>query len=193
MHPCPTCKVPLHGYEETCPSCGTRQHVRSSSKMFGGQTQQAPGVNPMPFIVAFVLVAIGLVGATQVSWVGQLMRRGPVAEDPLEKMTMPQARQIIQSKVNEGLTAVGSVGKFTWTYQGQPSDINAPGPVELSIETALADPTQRKAIIDPIKDYMAKAQIPTLTMNDTKSHATWTYSVSMQSAPSEGEGETPAQ
>ncbi|MBX9695918.1 MAG: hypothetical protein K2Z81_26265 [Cyanobacteria bacterium] len=55
--------------------------------------------------------------------------------------------------------------------------MNSPGPVELTVNTKLADPNSRRQIIDPIKDLMHKAQIPSLVMNDEKSHATWTYTV----------------
>ena len=55
------------------------------------------------------------------------------------------------------------------------------GPWEMTIDTKLADPNQRKAVIDPIKQYMDKAKIPTLIMHDAKSRATWTYSVSLSS------------
>ena len=59
--------------------------------------------------------------------------------------------------------------------------------VELVVDTSLQDKNQRTGIIDPIKPYMEKAQVMTLTMNDKRSHATWTYTV--QPAPSTPEPE----
>lgn len=187
MHDCPTCKVPLHDHEEVCPSCGTKQHVRRGSKLLQGQPgYQKPKVNMVPFVVTAIVVGVIGIFAAQTSWIGQLQRRGPVQEDPLEKMTVGDARNLIETKITEGLTAVGATGKFNYKSAGQPATKATTGPLELEIETALTDKNQRHAIIDPIKDYMEKAQIPTLVMNDTKAHATWTYTVSApppQSAP----------
>ncbi|HEY9787031.1 MAG TPA: hypothetical protein V6D17_16685 [Candidatus Obscuribacterales bacterium] len=194
MHKCPTCKVPLHGYEEVCPSCGTKQHIRKSYKSFGG-VPQAPGINPVPIVVIVIgLIIVGVV-SMQGSWIGQVMRRGEVQEDPLSKITYLQARDIIESKITEGLAAVNAKGKFSWTSGGAPSDKTQDKPLELNVETSLQDKEQRRQIIDPVKDYMAPAKIPTLTMNDKKSGAQWTYSVqlptnteqSSDSMPTEGQ------
>jgi hypothetical protein len=187
MHDCANCRVPLHGHEEVCPSCGAKQIVRQStfsSDRFA--TQKEPSINVVPIIIAIVVVGIGIFAAMQVSWVGQVMNRGPVAEDPMEKMTYTEARQIIESKITQGLAAVGAKGKFSWTASGQPVDKNADQMVELDIQTRLKDKEQRKAIIDPIKEFMAKAKIPTLTMTDSKSRATWTYTCNIP-APVEEE------
>jgi hypothetical protein len=51
----------------------------------------------------------------------------------------------------------------------------------LTVDTSLADKNARQQIIDPIKDYMERAKIPTLTMNDAKSHSTWTYTCQLRS------------
>ncbi len=181
MHKCPTCKVPLHGWEEECPSCGTKQVVRDRKKSFGGQ--QAPGVNPLPFVVGIFVCGIALAIALNGSWIGQVMRRGPEPEDPLGGVTQIQARQLIEQRITEGLTAVGAKAKFSWTVGGQPGDINSPNPIELTVDTSLADRNSRQQIINPIKDYMERAKIPTLTMNDAKSHSTWTYTCQLR-APS---------
>ncbi len=181
MHKCPTCKVPLHGWEENCPSCGTKQVVRDSKRSFGGQ--QAPGVNPLPFVVGVLIIGVVLIFALNGSWIGQVMRRGPEPQDPLGGINSVQARQLIQQKITEGLTAVGAKGKFSWTSGGQPGDLNSPNPVELTVDTSLSDPNARRQIIDPIKEYMERAKLPTLTMNDSRSHATWTYTCALP-APS---------
>ncbi len=179
MHKCPTCKVPLHGWEENCPSCGTKQVVRDSKRSYGGP--QTPGVNPLPFVLGFFVVGIVAVIAMNGSWIGQVMRRGPEPQDPLGGVTQLQARQLIEQRISEGLSSVGAKGKFSWTVAGQPGDINSPNPIELTVDTSLADKNARQQIIDPIKDYMERAKIPTLTMNDAKSHSTWTYTCQLRS------------
>lgn len=179
MHDCPTCRVPLHGHEEVCPSCGTKQRVkRSYSGLLGGDgTPKKPPVNIVPFVVVIFVVGIALMAMTQSSWIGQLQKRGPVQVDPMDKISWMEARQMLYTRIDEGLKAVGATGKYTWASGGNPADINTPGPVELTIDTELADPNSRRQIIDPHKDLMNKAQVPTLTMNESKSHATWTYTV----------------
>ena len=181
MHKCPTCKVPLHGWEENCPSCGTKQVVRDSKRSYG--SQQAPGVNPLPFVAGILIAGAALVFAMNGSWIGEVMRRGPEPQDPLGGVNQMQARQVIQQRITEGLTAVGAKGKFSWTVAGQPGDINSPNPIELTVDTSLTDKNARHQIINPIKEYMERAKVPTLTMNDAKSHSTWTYTCSLP-APS---------
>jgi len=181
MHKCPTCKVPLHGWEENCPSCGTKQVVRDSKRSYG--SQQTPGVNPLPFVVGILIAGAALVFAMNSSWIGEVMRRGPEPQDPLGGVSQMQARQVIQQRITEGLTAVGAKGKFSWTVAGQPGDMNSPSPIELTVDTSLADKNARHQIINPIKEYMERAKVPTLTMNDAKSHSTWTYTCSLP-APS---------
>lgn len=178
MYDCPRCQTPLHGHEEVCPACGTKQRLRARSHSFL-KLPQEPGVNVVPIVIVVLILGIVAIMAVQNSWVGQLMTRGPIQEDPLDKLTVLDARQIIETRITQELTAVGAKGKFTWTASGEAATKTMPKPVELTIDTALSDPNQRKAILDPIKEYMEKAQIPTLTMNDAKSHATWTYSVSL--------------
>ncbi len=184
MHKCPTCKVPLHGWEENCPSCGTKQVVRDSKRSYGGG-QQAPGVNPLPFVAGILIAGAALVFALNGSWIGQVMRRGPEPQDPLGGVNQVQARQLIEQRITEGLTAVGAKGKFSWSVSGQPGDINSPSPIELTVDTSLADKNARHQIINPIKDYMERAKIPTLTMNDAKSHSTWTYTCILPSPSQE--------
>jgi hypothetical protein len=184
MHKCPTCKVPLHGWEENCPSCGTKQVVRDSKRSYGGG-QQAPGVNPLPFVAGILIAGVALVFALNGSWIGQVMRRGPEPQDPLGGVNQVQARQLIEQRITEGLTAVGAKGKFSWSVSGQPGDINSPSPIELTVDTSLTDKNARHQIINPIKDYMERAKIPTLTMNDAKSHSTWTYTCILPSPSQE--------
>lgn len=191
MHKCPTCKVPLHGWEENCPSCGTKQVVRDSKRSYG--RQQAPGVNPLPFVVGILIAGAALVFAMNSSWIGEVMRRGPEPQDPLGGVSQMQARQVIQQRITEGLTAVGAKGKFSWTVAGQPGDMNSPSPIELTVDTSLADKNARHQIINPIKEYMERAKVPTLTMNDAKSHSTWTYTCSLPAATADDSAEAAPQ
>lgn len=193
MHDCPTCRVPLHGHEEVCPSCGTKQRnvKRSYSGLLGGGSgPKKPPVNIVPFVVTIFIVGIAIMVMANSSWIGQLQRRGPVAVDPMDKISWMEARQMLYTRIDEGLKAVGATGKYTWMSQGQPADINAQGPVELTIDTELADPNSRRQIIDPHKELMNKAQVPTLTMNDSKSHATWTYTVQAPAVQPAGQPES---
>jgi len=188
MYDCPVCRVPLHGHEEVCPSCGTRQQVRQSSGGYGSKVPPAPGVNWMPFVITIVVIGVGLFIMAQFTWIGQLLREGPRQEDPMEKMTYIQARQIIESELSKNLGAVGASGKFEWKSGENPVDKNLDQNVELSVETELQDPNQRRNIVDPVKPYLEKAKITTLTMKDKKSKATWTYQVQAGAAPSAPEG-----
>ncbi len=148
-----------------------------------------PGMNPVPIVIAVIVLLAGGVYAVQTSWIGQLMRRGPVQDDPMDKITMPQARDAIENGITSGLTAVGAKGTFKYMVAGQPASKADPKPVELSVDTELKDPKEHKAIVDPIKPYMEKAQISTLTMSDKKSHATWTYNLA---PPTPAGGDQPA-
>ncbi len=188
MYDCPVCRVPLHGHEEVCPSCGTRQQVRRTFSSYGTKVPKAPGVNWMPFIITFVVIGIGLVILAQSTWIGQLLREGPRQEDPMEKMTYQEARQIIESEISKNLAAVGATGKLEWKSGENPVDKNADQNVELAVETELQDPQQRRNVIDPIKPYLEKAKIMTLTMNDKKSKATWTYQVQPSAPAASPEG-----
>lgn len=118
MHDCPTCRVPLHGYEEVCPSCGTRQRVRRSSSSLLNAGPKKPPVNLIPFVIVFFVLGAGTLIMAQSSWIGQIMTRGPVEKDPLADLTVDQARQILTEQINQNLTAAGATGKFTWTVPG---------------------------------------------------------------------------
>ena len=180
MHDCPRCKVPLHGHEEFCPSCGTKQVVRKEFRDI--RVPEAPPLNLVPFIVAFViLLGVGLLAA-QSTWIGQLMTHGAPAEDPMDKMTMPQARQLIEQGLGQGLKQVGAPVKITYTADGKPATADVATPLNMTVDTTLQDPTAHKAIVDAIKPYMEKAEIPTLEMHDSKSRATWTYTVQLGAA-----------
>lgn len=197
MYDCPACRVPLHGFEEVCPSCGTKQKVRISegggnkrgSALFAGQ-QKAKGPNYMPVLVIIVIGGILVFWLAQSSWVGQVMRRGPAQVDPLEKITPMQARQMVAAKINESLASIGAKGTVTWAQHGAqtPADINFNGPVEITIETELSDPQLRFKIMDPVKDLMYKAQVMSMVVKDTKKNATWTRNVSMPTTTQSGEG-----
>ncbi len=189
MHDCPNCQVPLHGHEEVCPSCGSPQYV---SKAFYDKYQlpPPPKVNWVPFAVFFIIAGLCIAALLQTSWLGQLLKQGPQQTDPMEKLSFADARNIVEQKITEGLTAVGSTGKLTWSApEGSSSDKSSPEQVHLTIDTRLRDATSRRSIIDPVKPYMAKAKISILTMKDSKSHATWTYSVQTAAAPSSEENQ----
>lgn len=184
MHDCPACRVPLHGYEEVCPSCGTRQIVKKRSYGFGSFKPEQPGINWMPFILTFIVTAALLLFAFFSSPLGKVLTQGPPAEDPLAKLTYIDARNIIESEITKGLEGVGASGKFTWAdLSNAPLDKGTDQNMQLTVDTSLPSTEVRKNIIDPIKDYMEKAKIMTLVMNDAKSHATWTYNVAPAAAP----------
>lgn len=179
MHDCPVCKVPLHGHEAVCPSCGTKQKARrSQSSLFGGDEVKKPPVNAMPFVVAaLIFLALGAY-LLKDSWIAQLMNRPPQQEDPMAKLTFLDARNLVESKITEGVTAVGGKTTFKWQRAGADVDKASEGPVEVAVEVNLKEAEQHKAIVDPVKDYFEKAQIKSLTMTDAKLHATWTYNLS---------------
>jgi hypothetical protein len=115
--------------------------------------------------------------AAQNSWIGQVMKRGPVVEDPLRSMSPQTARQTLEQQVVANLASVGAKGKLTWMAGEKVVDRNFPETVELTIDTELHDAQQRRMVVDPVKQLMNPGKIATITMNDAKSHATWTYSI----------------
>lgn len=179
MHDCPGCRVPLHGYEEVCPSCGMRQAVRRGSKQFSSFRPEEPGINWMPFVLGILGVGVVIILAMSTSWVGKLVREGPPKEDPMDKMTFTEARNIVEQELNTGLSAVGASPKLTWadTTEGKPLDKTVDQPVSLTVDVSLSDTNARKQIMDKVKDYLEKAKILTLTMNDSRTHAHWTYNM----------------
>jgi hypothetical protein len=203
MRDCPACRVPLHGYEEVCPSCGTKQVAARG----GGRTPygagfkaQQPSVNWVPFVLVFVGIIIFGVVAMQGSWIGQVMRgENKQADDPIAKMSYIDARNYIDAELNKSLQAVGATNTtMTWHstgsaaqavpangQAGQTDDRAVDGPVELTINTKLPSKDLRKQVIDPIKPYMEPAKVFTLTMNDSASHANWTYNLQQSSAPAD--------
>ena len=176
MHDCPTCKVPLHGHEEVCPSCGTRQYVRPEYRK--SNLPPPPGINPWPFVVIAVIIGIIGIGALQSSWIGQVFTH-PVQEDPLSKLTPIDARTNIENGINSGVTAAGSKAVFKYTSGGQPAQKNTAGIVELTVDASLSDWNQVRSIVDPIKDYMAPAKMSTLTFNDEPHHRSRTYTATI--------------
>ncbi|HEY9717875.1 MAG TPA: hypothetical protein V6C69_10425 [Trichormus sp.] len=190
MYDCPTCKVPLHGHEEVCPSCGTKQYVRSGYRQ--SKLPPQPGVNPVPFVIlAVVLVGIGIF-AFQGSWMGQVLTKGAPPEDPLSKLTPIQARSMIEDGVTKGLTAAGAKCTFKYMANGEPALKNSPGSVELNVDTALKDPNARHAIFDPVKDYLAPAKISSMTINSVvgRETRTWTYAPSAMPSSTDTSGDT---
>lgn len=179
MHDCPACRTPLHGYEENCPVCGAKQSRRkgSGSSLFSNFRTEEPSINWTPIIIALVIFAGTLVFLVSNSWVGTLLTKGAPASDPMEKMSYQEARGLIENKMNEAMQANGVQGKMEWLAAGQPVDKNADQTVELKVSVQLPDKSMRNAIVDPIKEYMEKAKVATLTMTDEKLHATWTYNM----------------
>jgi hypothetical protein len=194
MHDCPKCRVPLHGHERVCPSCGTPQKVTKGAARFAGEEIKKPPTNPMPFIITLVVIGGLIAVMAQTSWIGQLLTKGPPKVDPLAKMTFQEARGLINSKLTEGFTAAGCKGTVKWQREEKDVDMNSPGPIDVSVDAELASPDQHKTIVDPIKDYMPPAQINQLVFNDTKDPKTkrnWTYRVSAAAAPA-ADGAAPA-
>ena len=189
MHDCPRCKVPLHGHEEFCPACGAKQVVRPEYRNI--HVPKAPPVNVVPFVVTFAIIAVVIGIAASQTWIGQLLTHGTPQADPMDAITPAQARQMIESQVTSGLTAVGAPVKISYTADGKPADKNVAQPLEMTIETTLKDPNQRKAIIDPIKQYMDKARIPSLVMKDSKSRATWTYACTLSPVSTDAAASNP--
>lgn len=155
MHDCPRCKVPLHGHEEFCPACGTKQVVRPEYRNI--HVPKAPPVNVVPFVVVFAIVAIIIGVAASQTWIGQLVTHGAPKADPMDAITATQARQMIETQVTSGLTAIGAPVKISYTADGKPADKSFAQPLEMTVETTLKDPNQRRSVIDPIKQYMDKA------------------------------------
>jgi hypothetical protein len=185
MHDCPGCRVPLHGYEEVCPSCGMKQVVRKR-KQVSSFNPVIPGINWMPIVLSIVGVFIVLLLALPTSWIGRLAKEGAPQADPLEKMTYQEARNIVEQELMNGLAAVGGSPKLTWgdlaaaanpAPGASPPDKTLDMPLNLTVEVTLADPNTRKPVMDKVKDYLEKARIPTVTMVDSKSHARWTYNM----------------
>ena len=73
---------------------------------------------------------------------------------------------------------MGGTASFKYTRAGAEVDKNSEGPIEMAVEVALQQAEQRKPIMEPVKELMEKAQVTTLTMNDPKLKATWTYNLS---------------
>lgn len=179
MHDCPACRTPLHGYEDNCPVCGVKQIRRkgSGSSLFSNFRTEEPSINWTPIVIAFVVFAGAIVFLVSNSWVGTLLTKGVPASDPMEKMTYQEARILIENKMNEAMSANNVQGKLEWLAAGQPVDKDADQAVELKVSVELPDKSLRSAIVDPIKEYMEKAKVTTLTMTDEKAHATWTYNM----------------
>lgn len=178
MHDCPRCQVPLHGHESFCPVCGLKQLVRPENQTtFAEQYKRAS--NPLWLVLLALIVGALLYYAVQNSWVGQLAKRGPV---PLEEtLTPPAARTRIESMIMQNLAQQSVSGKFTYTVDDKPVDINYPQSVSLTIDVNLRHPEQRRSIVEPVKSLMAAANINTITLNDERSHATVTLTLPPES------------
>jgi len=142
-------------------------------------TPKTPPINIVPFVIVLVIVVGIGIYAAQSSWIGQVMSHKNDVVDPIDAMTQAQARDMIESQITQGLTAIGATAKITYKVEGKEADKTVNSPVEMTIDTKLQSPDQHKAVIEPIKQYMEKARIPTLVMNDAKSRANWTYQVTL--------------
>ena len=206
MRDCPACRVPLHGYEDVCPSCGTKQAPQRGGgrQIYGtGFKPQEPSVNWVPFVLAFLAIGVFIVVAMQGSWIGQVMRgENKQPEDPLAKMSYIDARNAMDAELNKNLAAVGATNtKISWTLTGAAAaDATGQGaaqkqvdsraidaPVELHIETKLPSKELHTQIIDPVKQYMEPGKVMSLQMQDSASHATWTSNLQKASAPPDEE------
>jgi hypothetical protein len=192
MRDCPACRVPLHGYEDVCPSCGTKQiPSRSQRGPYGTNYKfEQPGVNWMPFILAFVGLAVVVVIGMNSSWIGQLMRgENKPPDDPIANMNYMEARNLVDAELNKNLQAAGATNTtLTWrsTANSAAAEPGAPptddkavdGPIELTIDTKLPSKDLIKQVVDPIKPYMEPAKIYVLNVNDSASRAHRTYNLS---------------
>jgi hypothetical protein len=113
--------------------------------------------------------------AVQNSWVGQLIKRGPAPDE--ETLIPAAARAKIESIITQNLAQQSVSGKFTYTAGENVVDISYPKSVSLSIDVNLKHPEQRKSIVEPVKSFMAAANINTITLNDERSHATVTLTL----------------
>ena len=174
MHDCQRCQTPLHGHEFYCPVCGLKQYVRPENQANDLKQYMRPG-NPLIIILITLVGGVLLFFAVQNSWIGQLAKRGP---EPEEEMLSPQsARAKIESVIMQNLAQQSASGKFSYTADDKPVDINYSGAVNLTIETNLKHPEQRKSIVEPVKSFMAPANINVLTLNDEHSHDTVTLTL----------------
>lgn len=176
MHDCPRCQVPLHGHEQYCPACGAKQYVRPEFRSFLAEGERP--FNPLPLAMAAMVLGFIVVMAAQNSWIGQVMKRGPVVEDPIRSMNFQTARQTLEERVMSNLAAVGGKGKLAWMAGEKTVDRSYPQSVDVTLDVQLSDPQQRRSVVDPVKELMEPGKISTITMNDSKSHATWTYTMS---------------
>jgi hypothetical protein len=191
MHDCPGCAAPLHGHEKVCPRCGTPQPVRPEM-LEPSIFDRKEDFNPLPLVVGIVLVGAALYFLAQNSWIGQVMNRPPEKVDPLASVTAPQARQMLQQAITTKLTTFGAKGTFKWAAGENPGDINTATPVQLTVDTTMPDPTKRKEVIDAdAKNLMDKANVTTITLTESKSHSTATYTLAppvSSGAPADGDG-----
>jgi hypothetical protein len=191
MRDCPACKVPLHGYEEVCPSCGTKQYPQKSSRGPYGTNfkPEEPKVNWIPFVLVFVVAGICLIAAMQGTWIGQVMRgENKQPDDPIAQMTTMDARTVIETELNKNLEAAGATAhKLEWKAGGggETAEGAAPvdarsldGAVELDVTAKLPGGKEMiPQMVDPIKPYMEKAKIHSLVFNESSSRASRTYNV----------------
>ncbi len=182
MHDCRSCQTPLHGHESFCPVCGQKQYVKPE---FHGQMfdQSKQGLSAVVLIVLILLAGGVLVWAVQSSWIGQVIRRGPEVVSPENSLTPPAAREKLESAITQNLADQSSTGKFIYMAEDKIVTRDYAAPVELTVDVNLKNPAQRKSIVEPVKSLMVPAHINTLTLNDSRSHATITYSVAL---PTEG-------
>jgi hypothetical protein len=195
MKDCPRCEAPLHDHEAICPRCGEKQYVK---KGFGGSSlvDDKSTMSPVPAIIVVTLIIVGVIYAASQSWIGQMLTRGPVKADPMDSITPVVARQLIEEKATANLAAVNAKGTFDWKEGGMKADRNSPilKSVTLDIETELKDPKgQHDSIVTPIKQYMERGFVSTITLNDTRAHATWTYSLAPPAPDATSDGAPPDQ
>lgn len=187
MHDCQSCQTPLHGHESFCPVCGLKQYVRPE---YQGSIldQYKKSTNPLVLILFALFLGGAIYYAAQYTWIGQLIKRGPVVERQEDTAATQQAaREKLENAIVENLASQSVTGKFTYMSGEKAVDRNFPQSVELTIDVALKQPEKRKSIIEPVKSLMVPAHITTVTLNDARSHATVTYSVAGSAANDPGD------
>ncbi len=99
---------------------------------------------------------------------------------------------MIEQAITSKLTSFGAKGTFKWAAGDNPADVNTATPVQLSVDTTMPDPAKRKEVIDAdAKNLMDKANLTTITLTESKSHSTATYTLAppvSSGSPADGEG-----
>ncbi len=175
MHDCPRCKVPLHGYEKVCPACGTPQYV-SSAYEYDDNTFARPKNNSLPIIVVASLLLFGLCGyfVIQYTWVGQLIKGN---KDEPKVLTTLESRNKIMETLDQDFKNINVQYKCKCLSQDKEVPLTTDQDINLSIEAKLANKSQKDGIVPSLKPFLQTAKISTIVIKDTKTQASWTYTI----------------